>query len=210
MSDLNFFIIGAGGHARVLARVATLLNKNPICILENENSTDPLGEDEILEKDFLSLHPSTFMNVICGVGSTGKQTLREKILNRFSKFESYFTSLVHPQAYVDATAKIGQGSFIAQGVQIVRGCELKEHTLINTGVILDHDCKLSRGTSIGPGSVLSGEVRCGEFVHIGAGATVNQGIQIAERTVIGSGALVIESIKEPGGTWVGAPARRIK
>lgn len=193
----KLLIIGEGGHAKVIARTALLLGLEPVHIKESD------------EAEFLKMKHSPDMKIICGVGSIGVQTLRKKVLERYGALQSHFSVVVHPQAYVDASCVLMPGTFVAQGVQIVGGSQIGPHSIINTGAIIDHDADIGEACHISPGATLSGGVKCGSFVHIGTGANIVQGMSIANDTVIGAGSVVTQSIHEPGGVWVGVPARRI-
>ena len=43
---------------------------------------------------------------------------------------------------------------------------------------------------------------------VGAGATIIDGISIATRSVIGAGATLVGDVDQPGGVYVGTPAKR--
>ena len=56
---------------------------------------------------------------------------------------------------------------------------------------------------------MSGGVSIGDHTFVGAGAVVIHGVRIVAGCLIGAGAVVTDDLTEPG-TYVGAPARRIR
>lgn len=202
------YIIGAGDHAKVV-RSAAIFNQRPTrFISEQVNGNDTVSEADFLDKtaEFLT----TDSGLICGIGSTGSTIRRREVLARYKNWTSAFHNVIHPNAGLDHDIRFGRGIFIAQGCQIVRGAVIDDHAIINTGVIVDHDSSIGTGTHVGPGSILCGSVTCGDWVHVGSGSVIIQGCHIANGVVLGAGTVVNKDIVEPGSTWVGAPARRIR
>ena len=74
---------------------------------------------------------------------------------------------------------------------------------------MEHDCRFGKNVHISPGATVSGGVTIGDHTFVGAGAVVIHGVRIAEGCLIGAGAVVTHDLTEPG-TYVGAPARRIR
>ena len=82
-------------------------------------------------------------------------------------------------------------------------------TKVNTNATVEHDCRFGTNVHIGPGATVSGGVAMGDHTFVGAGAVVIHGVRIAAGCLIGAGAVVTGDLTEPG-TYVGAPARRIR
>jgi acetyltransferase EpsM len=202
------YIIGAGGHAKVIQAAASLNNRKVRFIGEEGSSDHTIAESLFLEKpeDFLTENSA----LICGIGTAGSTARRREILTRYQSLAAAFQNVIHPSAVLDPDTTLGRGVFIAQGCQVVRGTVIENHVIINTGVILDHDNFIGTGTHVGPGSVLCGSVRCGNWVHIGSGSVIIQGCRIADEVILGAGTVVNKDILEPGSIWVGTPARRIR
>jgi acetyltransferase-like isoleucine patch superfamily enzyme len=58
-------------------------------------------------------------------------------------------------------------------------------------------------------ATVAGRCRVGDRVFLGAGSVVIDGVSIADDIVIGAGAVVVDDLHESG-TYVGAPARRVR
>lgn len=200
------YIIGKGGHARVVAEAASLCGWGVRHIVPEA----PCDPDDIEESHFLAKWEKSAvasLSLVCGVGSTGRQHARRKILSQYESLAACFKSIIHPRAHVAQSASIGIGVFIAQGAQVSSEACINDHAIINTGCVIDHESIVGRGAHIAPGAVISGGVVCGDFVHVGVGATIIQGITLAAGVVIGAGAVVTKSIEQPDSLWVGVPAR---
>jgi UDP-perosamine 4-acetyltransferase len=202
------YIIGAGGHAKVIRAAAWRNERAARFISEQATFEESISEALFLEKatEFLTADSG----LICGIGSIGPTTLRREVLARYQNWSETFHNVVHPSAQLDPDIDLGRGIFIAQGCQVVRGSNIADHAILNTGVIVDHDTSIGIGTHVGPGSVICGSVKCGNWVHVGSGSVIIQGCQIADGVVLGAGTVVNQDIREPGSTWVGTPARRIR
>lgn len=203
------YIIGDGGHAKVIAEAADLIEKRFCYISQN---TD-FPEQSISEFEWLELAAREALDlgfgIICGIGTVGDTSKKRSILAKYLPWNNNFSTIIHPNAGVSPRSKLGLGVYVAQGAQIVGGATIGDHALINTGAVVDHDCKVGEGTHIACGAILCGGVTCEDWVHVGAGAVIVQGRKIASGVVIGAGTVVTKDILEPGTTWVGTPARRL-
>lgn len=121
-----------------------------------------------------------------------------------------FATVVSAAAYVDPSAKIGEGTTIAPLVGITTNVVIGKHSLINLGVTISHDCHIGDFVTISPGAHLAGHVTLGDGVFVGIGATISNDISIAAGCVIGAGAVVIRSIEEENTVVVGNPAHALK
>jgi sugar O-acyltransferase (sialic acid O-acetyltransferase NeuD family) len=202
---MYLFIIGNGGHAKVIREAALLRGFECVNIVQE----NPAHGGEIGEDEFFRERAGREFGLICGVGSAGSLSLRKRILEKYAQFQDRFLTIVHPAASVSREADLGLGVFVGQGAQVAIGAKVGDNVILNTGSIVDHDSVVKSNSHVAPGAVLSGNVELGHSVHIGAGATVIQGIRIASDTVVGAGAVVVKNILTPNSTWVGIPARQL-
>jgi len=186
---MRLIVHGKGSHGRVVMSAALRLLSDGDAGWDCVYNTD----------DSVGTHPEDDDYAIIAIGdnATRKKACRGLLL-----------SVVHPSAYVDASARLGAGVFVGpNGVVHIRAT-VGRGAIINTGATVEHDCRVGDWTHISPGAVLCGDVTVGEGTWIGANAVVKQGISIAPWSVIGCGAVVIRDIEEPG-TYVGNPAHRV-
>jgi UDP-perosamine 4-acetyltransferase len=114
--------------------------------------------------------------------------------------------LVHPTAYVAASAQLGSGCQLLPRAHVGPGARIGRGALVNTGAIIEHDVEVADAAVIDPGAVLAGRVSIGSEVEVGCGAVVLPDVKIGARAVVGAGAVVTRDVKE-GETVVGVPAR---
>lgn len=203
-------ILGAGGHAKVLAE-ALSRSGTPIigCVApeapaESAPAVPYLGGDAVLER-----YQKDEVALANGIGSTARPTLRCDVFRRFTALGYRFATIIHPSVVMARDVRLGDGAQLMAGVVIQPGCGIGENTIINTGASIDHDCQIGTDAHLAPGVVLSGGVTVGARAHIGTRAAVIQGISIGADAVIGAGAVVVSDIPE-GTVAVGVPAKCIR
>lgn len=199
-------ILGAGGHARVVADICRSIGRVVEGFLdpglEPGTSVDGmpvLGSDERLtDSDFVGAHEF-------GLG-IGDSRLRCEVGRRVLDAGGTLPALTHERSVVAPDVVIGFGSVLMAGAIVNTGAELGAFVVVNTGASVDHDCRLDEGTHVGPGVHLAGAVRSGRIAEIGIGASVVQGISIGDGAIVGAGATVIRDVP-PDTTVAGCPAR---
>lgn len=202
MKSNAIYIIGAGGHAKVLLATLRIAGRNVSGLIETKEEligtkildVQVVSEDQLPEKDIL---------LVNGVGSLGPNSQREKVFEKYKKLGYTFMQVIHPNAF------IAEGVGLAEGVQVMVGCVIQpgvtvaDNVIVNTGALVDHDCVIGKHVHLAPGVVLSGNVAVGDFSHLGTGAKVIQGINIGQKVMVAAGATIIkdvESCKKVAGT----------
>ena len=56
----------------------------------------------------------------------------------------HFPQLIHPDAIIEESVKIGYGSQIMAGAVVQIDCEIGINCVVNTNAGIDHDCKNSQ------------------------------------------------------------------
>lgn len=202
------YIIGSGGHARVVYRAILKLGQIPVFIWNGAGS-EPIG-DFIHEAELVSKGSKTdHWGLICGVGSVGVMDKRAAILKKYEHLAYKFITIIDPTAIVDETAEVARGVFIGPGAIIASSTKIGEHSIVNTGVIIEHDSIVGKNCHIASGAVVLGGVVIGDHVLVGGSATILQGKVIESKNVIGAGAVCLKDVSDSNGVWVGSPAKRL-
>ena len=191
-------IIGASGHAKVIADIAKLQNLDVYFCDDEVRQIE--GEQVLLRSkvDFQN------RNLVIGIGNN---KIRSKIAFQYP--ENKFLKLFHPSSVINKFSTIGDGTVVMPVAVINVGVKIGKHCIVNTGAIIEHDCVLDDFVHVSPNATLCGSVMIGRYTWIGAGAIVIQGIKIGENVTIGAGSVVINNI--PDNTIVvGNPAKIIK
>ncbi|MCY1520745.1 putative acetyltransferase EpsM [compost metagenome] len=192
------YIIGAGGHGKVVAELAQL-NVLPILSFIDENKVTITSGSINVIHDF----PSEMVSATIAIGNN---LVRKRIAQTYAY---NYLKLIHPRANISGQATIGVGSVVIAGATINIDAMIGEHVIVNTNASVGHDCIIGNFVHIAPNAALAGNVIVGEGTHIGMGATVIQGVKIGKWCVVGAGSVVINDIPN-GAMVVGNPARVIK
>lgn len=200
MSD-GIIILGAGGHAKVIADIVLSRGDKLIGFLDDNISGEVLG-CPILGKITDATQYAKNCSFIIGIGNN--QT--RKMLADTYKLNWY--TAIHPTVVIARDVSIGEGTVIMADVVINPSSVIGRHCIINTSTVIEHDNNIGDFVHISPHATLCGTVRVGELTHIGAGATVKNNISICNDCVIGAGAVAVENVIVPG-TYAGVPAKKI-
>jgi len=189
-------ILGAGGHAHVIADIVEAQGNQVIAFLDdNIEQPDCSGPISDYKK-----YPD--VEFVIGIGNA---EIREK----FSKLGLKWHTAIHPSAIISVSAKIGEGSVVMPNAVINARTVVGKHCIVNTGAIVEHDNVIGDYSHISVGANLGGTVSIGSHCWIGIGATVRNNVNICDNAFLGAGALVIKNIEESG-TYVGVPCKEIK
>ncbi|MEN2992866.1 MAG: NeuD/PglB/VioB family sugar acetyltransferase [Bacteroidia bacterium] len=114
--------------------------------------------------------------------------------------------LIHPRAYVAASARLGKGTVVLAGALIHSHAQIGDHTIINTGSVVEHFTRVGSFCHLSPGSIVACRSQIEDFCFIGTGAIIVPHTQIGEGCVIGAGSLVLRSLPPYTRAW-GHPAK---
>lgn len=202
-------VVGAGGHARVVADVIRLTGAFELHgFLDTENAerrgeayegSHVLGGHEIiaeLKRD----------GVAHAAVAIGDNHARLRIGGELEQLGFVLPALAHPAATIAANVHLGAGCVVFAGAIINPATRIGRLAIINTAASVDHDCTIGDGAHIGPGVHLAGWVTVEEAALVGVGAAVRPRISIGRDAIVGAGAAVIGDVA-PGTTVAGVPAR---
>ena len=201
MNKKRIIIIGAGGHGKVVADIASKNEYDEILFLDDSHTENELVIDRVSNFEKYIDSADIFVAI-------GNSILREKIICDLIKHNAIIPSLIHPDAIISDDVKIGYGTVIMAGVVINANASIGNGVIVNTCSSVDHDCLVNDYCHISVGAHLCGTVKVGKHTWIGAGATVSNNIDICSNCMIGAGAVVVKDIKEAG-TYIGVPAKLI-
>lgn len=199
----NIIIIGAGGHAKVIADIIIKNNDNLVGYLDDNKKDDKLIGFPILG----SLNDiNKYIDKVEFVIGIGDNYIRRDISQ---KYNAQWYTAIHPNSTLSIDASLGEGSVIMANAIINTSARVGKHCIINTGSIIEHDNNIQDYSHVSPNSTLCGNVKIGRLTHIGAGATIKNNISICAEVVVGAGAVVVKNILEKG-IYVGVPSKKIR
>lgn len=200
-------ILGAGGHARVVATVARRCGWQVVAILDRVGAAKPEEIDGILVSGpYAEASRHRAAGVRHAALAIGDNDERAALFSQLSQEGFLFPGLQHPSAIVEDNARIGEGTLICAGAIIGAMARVGRNVIVNTGAIVDHECEIGDHAHLAPGCRLAGRVRVGEGTMVGIGTTVREKIRIGSRSTVGAGSVVVADIPDRVVAF-GCPAR---
>lgn len=160
---MKLLIIGAGGHGRVVAEVASDCGFEEIAFLD-DNSPDAIGKIDDLEK-FTGTYEYAFVGI-------GNNRFRGDLIERLEKAGYKVPVLIHPTAYVSRTAQIGKGTVVEPKAIVNANTVVGNGCIIQVGGIVDHDVVLGDCVHVNAGSIVKGGAKVEAYVKLEAGQVV--------------------------------------
>lgn len=204
----KLLILGAGGHGKVVAEIAELMNKwNEIAFLDDNKDLKEVNGIPVIGqlnecKKMIGYYDSAFVAV-------GDNILRLMLINKLQEIGYKVPVLRHPFTSVSKNTVIYEGTVIIAGTVINTNTKIGKGCIINTSSSVDHDCELEDGVHISPGVHIGGTTNIGEYTWVCIGSSISNNINIGTNNIIAAGSAVtrdIENYKLVGGI----PARVIK
>lgn len=206
MKDL--LLIGAGGHAKVVADIILKNEEYKIIGLIAQKQEDGfwgipvIGNDDCLQELYEKGVSHAFVAI-------GDGRVREKLTKILKEIGYEIINVISNQAVVSSTVKLGKGIVIMPGAVVNADTVIEDGCIINTNSSVDHDNCIGRFTHIAPGSAIAGFNKIGRNCFLGTGCRIIDKIQIGDNSVVGAGCVVIKDIAG-NCTVVGVPAQIIK
>lgn len=202
----KLLIIGASGHGKVVASVASKMNQweNIAFLDDNESIKLAMGFEVFGTSDRVLDYIEDY-EIFVGIGNN---IVRQKVHKMLETFGASVPVLIHPSALIGEEVEIGMGTVIMAGTVINCCTKIGKGCIINTSSTIDHDNIIEDFVHISPGVHLAGTVKVGQGSWLGIGSIVSNNLSIISGSMVGAGSVVVKDIIESG-TYVGVPVRRI-
>jgi len=189
-------VIGAGGHAKVIADIIRAAGDTFVGFLDDDPAKNSMGP-----VSSYILHPDC--EYVIGIGNAD---VRERITNQLAGVKWY--TAIHPTAVISPSAEIGEGTVVMPLAVINADAKVGNHCIINSTAVVEHDNVIGNYAHISVGTKLGGTVKIGSKAWVGIGAVIKNNVSVCDGCMVGAGAVVIQNITEPG-TYVGVPAKKL-
>ena len=210
----NIIIIGASGHAKVVADIILQRKK----ILKEELNIVGFLDDNFQKLEYKEIFGIPILGKINLIEvfnkknyeyiiAIGNSSIRKKISEKYSSL-NYYTA-IHPKSIIGNEVKIGAGTAVMANVVINSYSDIGKHCILNTSSVIEHENLIKDYVHISVGAKLAGNVHIGNETWIGISATINNNVSICNNCLIGAGGVVVKDIKESG-TYIGVPVERIE
>jgi UDP-perosamine 4-acetyltransferase len=214
MNPAPVIILGAGGHAKVVADALIAMGREVRAFAEASRPVAPRQQFGFTVgggDDFITPHKPEDIELALGIGMPSKAPIAGLVsrlaeARRFEAMGYRFATVIHPSAVIGAECEIAQGAQVMAGAIIQPGCHIGEFAIVNTRASVDHDCRIGEGSHVAPGAVLGGAVKVSGHALVGIGAAVRQGLSIGRGALVAGGAMMVEDVQE-GETKFGVLAR---
>jgi sugar O-acyltransferase (sialic acid O-acetyltransferase NeuD family) len=200
----TIYIVGAGGHAKVVIDALLLTGVSGDRIRLTDGNVQRAGA-RVLDWTVTVPAVRDDMRGACFHVAIGHAGVRASLHAQLLALGGRPVTIVHPRATVSAHAALGQGVFVAAHAIVAPSARIGDGVIVNHGAVVDHDCEVGRFSHIAPVATLGGGVRTGEGVLVGAGARLLPLVHAGDHAVIGAGAVVLENVPAAQ-TYVGVPA----
>ena len=196
------WIIGAGGHGKVVADIARKNGYDTIAFLDDRGGITSCGGYPVCGKTdrFRDSEGDFFVAI-------GNPAVRRRFQAALEGHGKNVVTLIHPSAVIGENVTVGAGTVIVAGAVVNPGAAIGKGCIINTCSSVDHDCVIGEYSHISVGAHIAGTVKVGNGVWIGAGATVINNLSVCDGTFLGAGAVAVKNIAEPG-IYIGVPAKK--
>ena len=174
----SILFVGAGGHARSLIDIVTLISSiEEIAVIDPkfEAAFFPEFVKEFPESDLPNL-VERFPSSVIGLGISKGLRYRISLCQRVRSLGYRLINIVHPTAYVSRMATLGQGVHIFAKSYIGPGAVLSNDVTVNTGAIVEHDAVIEEGSFICPGAIVCGAARVLPETIVKAGEIILPGV----------------------------------
>jgi sugar O-acyltransferase (sialic acid O-acetyltransferase NeuD family) len=204
-------LLGAGGHAKVVAETALATGRfSRIAFLDDRCNGPAQFPDQlgwpVIGPFSAALDPQIRQKFSLALMAIGNAAMRLQWFSRLAAAGYELPVVIHPTAWVSSTAQLGFGSVVFAQSTIQAQVVIGRGAILNTGCSVDHESQLGDGVHVCPGARLAGEVYVGDRSWIGIGASVIQQIRIGSDVTVGAGAAVVRDLPD-GVVAVGVPAR---
>jgi len=177
------FLIGAGGHARLVAEALSGAQTPPTAYVDS-NSAKWIKMRRInCDADALA-EPAC--SAAMGLGGARPEDLRFRLdlIMKYLAAGFDFPVICHPGAFISPSAEIDPGAIVLAGAIVNPGVRLSQGCIINSGAIVEHDSYVGEGAHIAPGSIVLGGASIGECTMVGAGSTILPGMDVKAGTLV--------------------------
>jgi acetyltransferase EpsM len=204
----ELLLYGGGGHAKSLIELIQLLEGYSIVgVIDDRMKAGTrildipvLGPAEALP----DLYGQGVRLAVNAVGGVGDVMSRVRIFRRLIEVGFDFPTLVHPTAFIEASAQLAAGVQVFPHAYVGSEARVGFGGIVNTGAVVSHDCALGRYVNVAPSASLAGGVTLGKAVLVGMSVTVNLAVSVGDGARIGNSAVVKADV--PAGQVVRAGA----
>jgi sugar O-acyltransferase (sialic acid O-acetyltransferase NeuD family) len=182
----GYILIGAGGHAKVVADAIASEGKTITHYVDPNPAPwlDALGAMHITESDLSRIIEGA--ELVLGLGGITPESLarRTALMAKYEEMGASFPPIIDESATLGSDIAVEDGAHILAGTIINAGARIGAGAIINTAAVIEHDAIIETGAHIAPRAVVLGAASIGAHAFVGAGAVVVQGRSVAKNAFV--------------------------
>lgn len=142
----RLLILGAGQYGMVAKEIAEAMGRFEQISFLDDNSSAAIGKLSDFNKC-----TNNFDSAVVAIGDAEK---RLKLIEQLVDVGFDVPVLIHPRAYVAASAEIGRGSFIEPMVVVHTDVNVGVGCIISAGAIINHNAEVGDGCHLNCGTIV--------------------------------------------------------
>lgn len=191
MSDQTLLIVGAGGHGKAVAEAALLAGQwQRILFVDDRWPQLQQCSGWPVVADIAGL-TSVANRVHGAIAAIGNNEMRGRCVAAICDSAIPLVPVIHPQAFVSSTAKIGVGTAVMAMAVVGTDAVIGKAAIVNSNATVDHDVVLDDFAHLGVGVQLAGGVHIKAYAWLQAGCCAAYGVVVPERAVLAPGVALI-------------------
>lgn len=206
----NISIIGAGTYGEVMYELAEACGYAVEAFFDEDE--DKIGT-QVMGVPVKGKFSSLTDEEVAGkefIVAIGNNKIRRDIMTDINDRGGVTPTLIHPTAYISASAQIGKGVYIQMGAVIWTKVILSDFVIISPNTVIAHHTKLGTASMVSTMCTVGASVEVGEYSFFGIGSIVITGVKsVGKNVYLGAGATVTKDVGD-NVLLVGTPARVIK
>lgn len=139
----------------------------------------------------------------------GDPKWRKHYAEMFESRGAHFYTFISSEAYVNETAEIGEGSYIARWCAISDNVSVGRHVIIHPFSNLGHDAKVRDYGTLLNNVFIGGGAEVGEGSQMSPKSMIIPHKKIGDNVMVGAASVVMRNIKD-GLSVLGNPAKKIE
>jgi len=190
------FVVGAGGHARVIGGSLQFLGIEICGFLDPDfagREETICGTSVIGNLGELRRFPVDQYDAYVAIGDNRK---RRSVTDQLEAMGYQLPAIIHPDSRLNYGVHIGSASCVCMGANIAAEVRIGKGVIVNTGAVVDHEGNIGDFVHIAPGSIIAGRVSVGEGAFIGMGARVAEKVSIGKEALIGAGSVILKDVPQ--------------
>ncbi len=152
------------------------------------------------------LRDAYFVNAI---GSPESYLLKPAIISRANISDSKFISIVHPNATISSSARLGRGSVVLSNTSIGSCVKIGNHVMILQNCVISHGTQVENYSVMATGVCLGGNVHIKKGAYLGSQSCIRTGLKIGQHALVGMGSVVLKNVPASE-IWCGNPAHYLR